>query len=639
MSLLRSVKNWLTLLFLALVGVAALTTWLYIVPSLQHRLVAQKLADGLRSTGLVSPAVQPYLSTHIDPQTHKYVLSVTEASNLIQVVNLLADKLSSRVVLIDAGSGARVADSRSGSSFVAGKYPMLSQAITTGVFKQGTVSINDSAFAVTAWPIPRENTKHVAAVVLISSPLTDVETAVNLVKRQILLATALALIVSLAAGYLAAHFIARRLKRIESSAEAIAGGDFNASVSVAIEDEIGQLGLTFNTMGERLRNAFTQIEREKTQVELLLNDLSEGVIGITEDGTVSISNPAAGELLGSELAEGAGLDRVFPEEVVRIWHDSRESGRDEDVVFEHGRRTLEAVTYPVGSGADFDSIIVLRDVSAQAKLERARRDFIANASHEFKTPLFSLSGFIELLDEGELTDAEREEFLQLMRQQVDRLRDLSMSLLDLSQVESGSLPIHLEPTDLVDVVASVVDEFQVQAATHMLSLALDHGPEPEIAWCDGQRLAQVVRALVDNAVKFTPQGGAVALRVDGDEQAAEIVVEDTGPGIASGDLAHIFERFYRGSDSRANKAGTGLGLSIARELVELMGGTLAVDSQPGLGARFSLRLPRSAPVRIKGEKAKGVPAGGPPWPGHVPASSPSPGPSSGAGDGSEPRPT
>jgi signal transduction histidine kinase len=131
---------------------------------------------------------------------------------------------------------------------------------------------------------------------------------------------------------------------------------------------------------------------------------------------VVISNPAAGELLNRQLPAGATLDEVFPEEVVSMWHDSRESGRDEEAVFEHGRRTLEAVTYPVGSGADFDSIIVLRDVSAQAKLERARRDFIANASHEFKTPLFSLSGFIELLEEAELSGDERDEFLQLMRQ-------------------------------------------------------------------------------------------------------------------------------------------------------------------------------------------------------------------------------
>ena len=604
MIFLRSVKNWLTIVFLALIAVATLTLWLNVVPSLEKRLIDQRLSEIKNNTNKIGGTVGAWL--HIENRA----LKVKDAAALQSAASLLDTIYSARVVVVNPkprqGESVFI-DTRRGAKFNLSDYPMYKTATTKADTAQGVVSIGGQRFAVTALPITLSGASQdqpTSAVIMIIAPLHDVTSAVALVKNRIVLAMALAILVSLVAGYLAAYFISRRLKRIERSARAIAGGDFNTSVTVHLADEIGQLGLTFNTMGAHLRNAFGQIEREKAQVQLLLDDLSEGVVGITGQGIVAISNPAAGELLEQTLPAGAHLGKVFPEEVVRIWHDSRESGLDEETVFEHKRRTLEVVTYPVGGGADFDSLIVLRDVSAQAKLSRARRDFIANASHEFKTPLFSLAGFIELLEEAELSNDERVEFLQLMRQQVDRLRDLSLSLLDLSAVESGSLALHPEMTDLTEVATSVLDEFQGQAAARRLHLDSEHGEPPEMAWFDGQRVAQVVRILIDNAVKFTPDDGHIVVSVGGDAATGDIVVQDDGPGIPASEVASIFERFYRGSDTRGNKAGVGLGLSIARELVELMSGTLEVTSQAGKGARFTLRLPRAEPPKSKDDRGR-----------------------------------
>jgi len=261
------------------------------------------------------------------------------------------------------------------------------------------------------------------------------------------------------------------------------------------------------------------------------------------------------------------------------------------VVFVHGERTLEATTYPIAGAADFTSIIVLRDVTSQARLDRARRDLIANASHEFKTPLFSLAGFLELIDEGNVNAEEQREFLQLMRQQVDRLRNLAVSMLDLSRVEAGSIEMQPEDVDLEAVSRSVLDEFQVQAQAKELTLSLDDG-EAVTAWCDEQRLAQVLRALVDNAVKFSPQGSSVRVATQAEASWATIVVSDDGPGIPAAELPHVFERFHRGSEERATTSGAGLGLSIARELTEMMGGGIRAESGGG-GASFSVRLPRA----------------------------------------------
>ena len=278
-----------------------------------------------------------------------------------------------------------------------------------------------------------------------------------------------------------------------------------------VEDEIGQLADTFNVMADRLRSAFAQVEYERDRVEVLLNDLSEGVIGVSADGTVTIANPAAGDpARRADAGRARRSTRRCPADVAQLWRDSQEDADFDMIVFAHDDVTLEATTYPVGGDADFTSIVVLRDVTAQARLERARRDLIANASHEFKTPLFSLAGSLELIDEGDLSPEEQSEFLQVMRQQVDRLRNMAVSMLDLSRVEAGSFELNPEDVDLVAIGRSVLDEFQAQAQSKQVALSFE-GEDGQTAWCDEQRLVQVLRALIDNAIKYSPPGSSVRL--------------------------------------------------------------------------------------------------------------------------------
>lgn len=589
----RSVKNWLTLLILGLVALAMLVAWTYVVPPLRDRLVTQKLADAKGNAQLISDTVIPWLS--YDATTNR-LLVTSDYGELDLTLRTIANRLGGRVILYTRNLVARK-DSGGQSKVDVTDYPMLERSVRTGKVEQGVVQGRGQRYAATAVPLVPKGGSTVVAEVLVTSSLNDVDKAVDAVKRQLLLAAGLALAVSFLLGYLASYFIARRLKRIEQSAEAIAGGDLTAKVPDSVEDEIGQLARTFNTMGARLGEAFAQVEYQRDRIEVLLNDLSEGVVGIAADGTVSIANPAAEELLGRRLAEGTSLDEVVPEDLAGAWRESRSEGDEHLVVFVHDDRTLEAATYPVGGDADFTSIVVLRDVSAQARLERARRDLVANASHEFKTPLFSLAGFLELIDEGNLSEEERREFIQLSRVQVDRLRNLAVSMLDLSQVEAGSLELQPEDVDLELVAREVLDEFQAQAQAKDLKLVAE--PAGGLtAWCDEQRLAQVLRALVDNAAKFSPAGSTIRVSVEREDKTARIAVTDDGPGIPEADLAHVFERFHRGREERASTAGAGLGLSIARELTELMGGSICAERPAGGGASFVIRLPaQAAPAR------------------------------------------
>ena len=586
----RSVKNWLTLLIVAVVAFAMLVAWMYVVPPLRGRLVEPKLADARGNAQLISNTLAPWLG--YDSQTGQP--TIRDRTSLISTLNGLSARFGGRT-LVFTRNQVLLADSSGQTSPDVADYPMLERAIRTSRVAQGTVTTEeDGRVAATAVPLFTPFTgKTVVASVLVISSLTDVDNAVNAVQRQLLFATALALGTSLLLGYMASYFIARRLKRIERSAEAIAGGDLSAKVPETVEDEIGQLADTFNVMADRLRSAFAQVEYERDRVEVLLNDLSEGVIGVSAEGTVTIANPAASILLDAPMPVGKTIDEALPADVAQLWRDSQEDADFDMVVFAHDDVTLEATTYPVGGDADFTSIVVLRDITAQARLERARRDLIANASHEFKTPLFSLAGSLELIDEGELSPDEQSEFLQIMRQQVDRLRTMAVSMLDLSRVEAGSFELNPENVDLVAIGRSVLDEFQAQAQTKQVTLSFE-GEEDQTAWCDEQRLVQVLRALIDNAIKYSPPGSSVRLSSQLDEQEAVVVVADDGPGISGKELPHVFERFHRGREERSTTTGAGLGLSIARELTEMMSGSITAESPADGGARFTLRLPRAA---------------------------------------------
>jgi two-component system sensor histidine kinase VicK len=536
------------------------------------------------------------VSQWIKYDTSSGQLIVADEGSLDRTVSTIATRVGGRVIVYTRNLVPRK-DSGSQDPLDVADYPMLETSTVQGRVVQGTVTTERGRVAATAVPLYSPQTgRTVVAVVLVISSLTDVDNAVAAVQRQLLLATGLALVISLVLGYLASYFIARRLKRIERSAELIAGGDLSAKVPETVEDEIGQLADTFNVMADRLRSAFAQVEYERDRVEVLLNDLSEGVIGLSAEGAVTIANPAAAILLDRQRLVGETVDDALPPDVAQLWRASQEDADFDMVVFSHDDSTLEATTYPVGGGADFTSIVVLRDVTAQARLERARRDLIANASHEFKTPLFSLAGSLELIDEGDLSPEEQREFLQVMRQQVDRLRNMAVSMLDLSRVEAGSFELDVEDVDLALVGQSVLDEFQAQAQSKDVTLSFA-GEEGETAWCDEQRLVQVLRALIDNAIKYSPAGSSVRLSTDVEGSEAVVVVTDDGPGISSSELPHVFERFHRGREERGKTTGAGLGLSIARELTEMMGGRITADSPTDGGARFTVRLPHTAADR------------------------------------------
>ncbi|MDQ7857964.1 MAG: ATP-binding protein [Armatimonadota bacterium] len=419
--------------------------------------------------------------------------------------------------------------------------------------------------------------------------------------RRMLPQLGIALFIGLVAAWLVGGRLARSLvepiDELTRIAARMSAGDLAQSVRPRGPDEIGRLGEMFNQMADRLRATITTVTAEQTKLAAVMAAMVDGVIATDRSGRVMLANRAATELLG--WAPGApGRDGIGWPRLRAVLDDAAAYGRvtaEELPPSETADRLVEVHCAPLpGDGRPGGAVAVLRDVTELRRLERARRELTANVSHELRTPLTSIKGFAETLLAGAMRDERTcRHFLEIIDQEANRLVKLVDDLLDLSRLESKRLSLELGQVRVGDVVAEAVTKMRQLAGGRALELHPAPGDVTVLA--DRDRLAQVMTNLLDNAIKFTPDGGRIAVGWRTLNGEVEVTVADDGPGIAPADLPHIFERFYKTDRSRAAAAGgTGLGLAITKHIVEAHGGRIRVASAPGQGTTFAFTLPRDA---------------------------------------------
>jgi two-component system, OmpR family, sensor kinase len=468
---LRSLTNRLALLFAGITLLAVIGVYVGVVPSLRTDLQRKRLDYLAGQAAAYSQPIEQAIETSA-PQ---------DALNA--AVRRAADAATARVTLLGVGRGTEglQLDVRSDSVGPGAggdlQFPLAGDAARTARTQTGTEAGANARIAEAARPIlvrpPGAKTAVVDYVVVYSAPLEDVSANVGLIRRRILVAGAVALLIATAAGYLVAMALSRRVKRLERVAGRVAKGDFSARFPVDSDDELGQLALALDDMQRQL-----------------------------------------------------------------------------------------------------------------AELDSARKRFIATASHELRTPIFSLGGFLELLQDEELDEETREQFLRQLREQVDRLQKLAVDLLDLSRLEAGSLELRSEETDIGSLAQTVAAEFTPALASHESHLELRLQGGPVYAVCDPERVAQIMRILIDNALHHTPPGTDVVVAASRRDTHVRLSVTDYGTGIRRADVGRIFEPFFTADDAQ----GSGLGLAIAHELATRMAGDLGVESVPGR-TTFALEIP------------------------------------------------
>lgn len=422
--------------------------------------------------------------------------------------------------------------------------------------------------------------------------------------QRVGVAVGLVMVAAVVPAYLMAKRFARPLAELSEGARRLAEGDFGHKIRVFGSIEHSALAASFNAMSGRLAATFAQIAHDREQLRTILSGMVEGVIAIDQNQQVLFANERAGELL--EFDPAAAVDRKLWEVArQRAFQEIVEKGlrgtgphREElDWKGAVGRSLAVYVSRFPGHGVP-GAVVVIHDTTEVRRLERMRQDFVANVSHELKTPLAVIKSTVEALQDGAAEDpAARVAFLGQVSQEADRLEALIQDLLSLARVESGELGLELQPVPLDKAIQACLERHQPRAEAKTLTLVEKpppNAPASVPALADKDALRQILDNLVDNAIKYTPNGGRIAVRwnAHGDQVCFE--VEDTGIGIPERDQPRIFERFYRVDKARSREVGgTGLGLAIVKHLAQAMRGSVRVASQLGRGTTFTVTLPRA----------------------------------------------
>ena len=458
---------------------------------------------------------------------------------------------------------------------------------------------------------PARDGDRIVGVMRLALPLTEVTASHENVHRVMLVGGLLALAVALGIGLFVSGRVTRPVVEMQSIARQLSEGNFAVRAPVHSPDEIGTLGRSLNVLAARLREKIQDLAQEQAKVTAILDGMVEGVIAVDGHDHILLMNERARAMfnLGSgRLERKPFLEVIRNADLHDVFREGRAAGievagdgaavRRELRLSTPVERILQVHAVPLRLGPGETGVaMVLHDITALRQLEQVRTEFVANVSHELRTPLTAIQGYLETLLGGAMDDpAHARRFLEVVFRHTERLGRLLNDLTDLSNIELGRVSLQRGPVALGEVVDGTLDIIRAKADAGGVRLEARLPAELPAVQADRDRLAQILINLVDNAVKYTPRGGQVAVEAAAGEGLVEVAVVDTGVGIPPADLPRITERFYRVDRARSRElGGTGLGLAIVKHLVAAHGGTLVIESRPGEGTRVRVTLPAAPP--------------------------------------------
>ncbi|MDH8678492.1 ATP-binding protein [Fusibacter bizertensis] len=583
--MLRSIRSRFTIIYFLLVFIAMIIAGIFIVQSLEDynlNVVSKRLDDisqimmselaKVETDDLseVKVELQETLDRHvdiglreemfiIDSKTHDIIATSTENINR-DVTEILNDNL-----VIEGLIGNTIE-----------KNIELSQSVKT----------KDKVY-----PIFKNNKQ--LGVIYLRYDLNDIYESISMARMIIFRAIVTSLLVTIVIGFIISKSITDPINEVTKKATLLAEGDFNQFVEIKSEDEIGTLSSTFNFLAGELKRGISEITREKSKLEAIINYMEDGLIAINAEGKIIHSNPKAIKMLANE--------DQFDDDLIGDLLSIYNSGRVESGV---GTKTITAkgLVLKVNFAPFLDEesnrvgiVFVLQDITEAQKLENMRREFVANVSHELKTPITSIKSYTETILEGRVDDPELQKvFLEVVNTEADRMSRLVSDLLELSNFDSNSTKIKKSVQNLDVLIDNCILKLQVTADQKKQVFTKHYSIPPIVANIDKDKIEQVILNILSNAIKYSVEAGTIdiELRLGEDETEFDIVIRDTGMGIPDEDLGRIFERFYRVDKARTRAhGGTGLGLSIAKEIVEAHQGRIRIESEVNYGTKVTICLP------------------------------------------------
>jgi two-component system, OmpR family, phosphate regulon sensor histidine kinase PhoR len=447
-------------------------------------------------------------------------------------------------------------------------------------------------------------------VIRLALPLSQIYLSVVELWQRLLIAALVVLAVGGVFSLVFARMFAARVERLRLFSQRIAEGEFRPLLRESPRDELSDLADSLNQTAAQLDREIRLLSGERNRSSAILRSMVEGVAVIDAEERLVFYNRAFSEILNVEAAGAEGrplIEVVRNSELLSLIRRALrgEEGLQSDITMGITQTLSFSITAapvkaldvsasgPSPSGKPSGAVVVLHDVTELRRLERVRQDFVANVSHEFKTPLTAIQGFAETLLAGALDDPENNRrFLEIIRNHAIRLARLTNDLLKLARVEAGKLELEFSSVGLLELIEGCTETTLLKANRKDITLEFTVPPQLPPVRGDAALLRDVLQNLLDNAIQYTPAGGHISVSATAGPREAVVTVADTGIGIPLTDSERIFERFYRVDAARSREAGgTGLGLSIAKHIVEAHAGKLWVESTVGQGSKFSFSLP------------------------------------------------
>lgn len=439
----------------------------------------------------------------------------------------------------------------------------------------------------------------------ISNSLFGIKHASARTRRFIFFTLVIAAVLAAAVSHRLAAGIAQPITRLNAMARKMASGNLDQRVDVETADEIGELARSFNAMAEHLRETIAELAEQRDKMGTILVTMADGIIVTDEAGKIVLFNNASERIFGRKAEEAFSCTpeelQIHPQ-LSQMMHETLSTGRllrKEVMLPGTPEKCLNAYSTPVkdDQAQIRGAVLVLQDLSEMRQQEQLQKEFVANVSHELRTPITAVRVTAEALLAGAKDDPKLlDRFLSTLVKESERLSLLIDDLLEIATREAGRIHAHKNQVSVKEVVDRILIVCGPEAARNDIEVIVDV-PEDTTAYADERQLEQVIGNLVDNAIKYTPEGGSVHISGSEDEASTIVAVSDTGIGIPKGDVTRIFERFYRVDKARSRQlGGTGLGLAIVKDIVEGHRGNIAVQSQLGKGSTFTIVLPKWKPT-------------------------------------------
>jgi PAS domain S-box-containing protein len=459
---------------------------------------------------------------------------------------------------------------------------------------------------VTVWPLAGADGT-VRGIMVYDAPEDELDQTLAFLRYGILGAILTSVLLAGAASFLLTRQITRPLSETRDAAIRVASGDYATTMPVSSRDELGEVARAFNYMAEEIEHYVGEIQQQKSRLEAVLEASPEAVVATDPGERVTMVNPAAATMLGIHASDqGRTLEELgAPREVLRCLREAAANGvavrevvLGQKAYWAYAAQMNRKEIGTVKSSDDAGIILAVRDITEHRSLEKARTDFVSDVSHELRTPLTTIQSAVNLLERArERLDPLELRALELADQELMRIRGMVEELLTLAQLDSWQYQLEVGPADLSRIVRTTIEAVESKAARFGISIHFDDAAEHRCV-CDVQKLYQVFINLLDNAIKYSDPGDRVDITIEEDISFLTVRVRDTGAGIPQEELGQLFERFYRVNKDRSRATGgSGLGLAISKQIVEMHGGSISVESEIGTGSTFEVRLPRTPPSR------------------------------------------